>query len=485
MKPRFPLYIKITGWFFLNLLFLGVVFYGLFKAQFQVDVDSMLLGRAGDRLQAVSDLIAAELESVPTNQWNGVLARFSAAYKVNFQLFDNEGVLMAGPRDDPPGVVKEKILERRGPRGPGPPFGRGMGPGRRGEGQHRGLAGKFLLQTDQPVRYWVGIGIPCPDKQYPKPGPIVLLASSASLLGGGLFVDFTPWVVVGFVALLCSVLFWLPLVRSLTRSISQMTAATENIAQGNFQARVGTARSDELGTLGAAINRMAQRLTDYVSGQKRLLGDIAHELRSPIARMQMALGILEQKASDAQKPYFEDLREELRETTLLVDELLAFSKASLDRAGLKLRPVSLADVAAKALRRESAKDARVECAIAPELQVLGDPDLLARALGNVVRNAIRYAGQAGPIILSARPAGGTVELSVADQGPGIPPESLARVFDPFFRVDDSRDRHTGGVGLGLSIVKTCVEACEGTVECRNRTPTGLEVLIRLKPAAGE
>ena len=111
-----------------------------------------------------------------------------------------------------------------------------------------------------------------------------------------------------------------------------------------------------------------------------------------------------------------------------------------------------------------------------------DAELLVRALANLVRNSIRYAGEAGPITLSGRREGNLILLTVSDCGPGVPANELARIFDPFYRVDVSRDRATGGVGLGLAIVKTCVEACGGSVSCRNREPKGLDVTLQLRAA---
>jgi two-component system sensor histidine kinase CpxA len=113
---------------------------------------------------------------------------------------------------------------------------------------------------------------------------------------------------------------------------------------------------------------------------------------------------------------------------------------------------------------------------------LGDPDLLLRSISNLIRNAIRYAGEAGPITIRAEHGPGFVKLILEDCGPGIPEAALAQVFDPFYRADPSRSRETGGVGLGMAIVKTCVESCSGTVSCRNRTPSGLEVTLTLKAA---
>jgi two-component system sensor histidine kinase CpxA len=108
--------------------------------------------------------------------------------------------------------------------------------------------------------------------------------------------------------------------------------------------------------------------------------------------------------------------------------------------------------------------------------------LLTRALANLIRNAIRYAGKAGPIKIAGEQRGKQVVLSVLDNGNGIPEAELRKIFDPFYRLDVSRDRQTGGVGLGLAIVKTCVEACQGTVVATNRAPHGLQVTITLTAA---
>ena len=111
-----------------------------------------------------------------------------------------------------------------------------------------------------------------------------------------------------------------------------------------------------------------------------------------------------------------------------------------------------------------------------------DPKYLSRALGNLVRNAIRYAGQAGPIELQAKQESDLIIITIADQGPGLPSEILSHIFDPFSRPEEARSRDTGGVGLGLSIVKSCVEACGGTIDCRNRKPNGLEFSVTLQSA---
>jgi two-component system sensor histidine kinase CpxA len=310
----------------------------------------------------------------------------------------------------------------------------------------------------------------------------VVLMASASLTGGGLFFDVKPWAMVGAVVVVVSLLFWWPMMRGITRSIARIDRATLQIAEGNFAVRVDEARRDDLGRLGGSINQLATRLDGFVAGQKRFLGDIAHELCSPLARMQMALGILEQRADEKQQGYVEDVREEVQHMSGLVAELLSFSKAGLRSGELALKPVPLRELVERVVARETSPSDVVEIEVAAEWVVMADADLLARAVGNVLRNAIRYAGNAGPVLLRAVASGPEIVLTVRDSGPGVPESSLAKLFDPFFRPDVSRTADTGGVGLGLAIVKTCVEACQGRVSLRNLQPHGLEVEIRL-PAA--
>ena len=165
----------------------------------------------------------------------------------------------------------------------------------------------------------------------------------------------------------------------------------------------------------------------------------------------------------------------------LVAELLAFTRAGLlPRAATRVR-VELAPLVARVLAREAADDA-VSVELPADLAVLADADLLARALANLVRNALRYAGRGAAIAVSARRAGDEIELLVEDSGPGVPPEALARLGEPFFRAESARERSTGGAGLGLAIVRSGVEACGGTLRFANRSPSGLQASIRLAAA---
>jgi two-component system, OmpR family, sensor histidine kinase CpxA len=359
------------------------------------------------------------------------------------------------------------------------------------EGPPRASAPRFMLRTDSPRQYWVGMRLPAGDLLRPagrgpmndpmrgRPAGPVLLMSSASLTGGGLFFDVKPWVIVTVAVVVVSVLFWLPMIHGITRSIARIDRATLRIAEGDFSVRVDEARRDDLGRLGGSINQLATRLDGFVAGQKRFLGDIAHELCSPLARMQMALGILEQRADERQQGYVEDVREEVQHMSALVAELLSFSKAGLRSGNLALQPVNLREVVDRVVDRETSPSDRVEIEMPGDLVVMAEADLLARAVGNVLRNALRYAGDAGPVVLRATRDGNEAVLTLRDSGPGVPEESIAKLFDPFYRPDASRTADTGGVGLGLAIVKSCVEACRGRVSLRNLQPCGLEVAIRL------
>jgi two-component system, OmpR family, sensor histidine kinase CpxA len=287
---------------------------------------------------------------------------------------------------------------------------------------------------------------------------------------------------VGAGAILFSAIIWFPFVRRANRAITEMIRATEAIAEGDFEVSAPADRSDELGQLAAAINHMASRLNGFVQGQNRFLGDIAHELCSPVARIQLALGILERKAKQELRANVDDLHEEVQEMSGLINELLSFSKAGLQGEEIKLDQVNLSQSVAEVVRREGKENAELKIEVDDAIVVMAEPKFLDRALGNLIRNAIRYAAKDGPIVIDAERDDAWVSIRVTDCGKGIPAESVQQIFDPFFRPDDSRVRLTGGAGLGLAIVRACIESCDGSVRCRNLQPRGFEVTLRLNAA---
>jgi two-component system, OmpR family, sensor histidine kinase CpxA len=268
----------------------------------------------------------------------------------------------------------------------------------------------LLVRPSPEHEYWVSVPIPILSSSHGEPVHGAVIWQFSSLWTNSFFFDYRPWLAVIFAVVLISVACWLPLIRGLTRAISQMTRATAQIAQGHFEIALPTTRGDELGQLSGSINRMAQRLSDLVQGQRRFLSDIAHELCSPIARMQVGLGILQQRASEDTADYVSDVAEEATHVSGLINELLSFSKAEIGTTQAQLTRVNVAEVARKVVEREGSNEAKVETEIDPDLEVIAQPEYLYRSLANLVRNAIRYASGSGPISLSARLVAKTVSI---------------------------------------------------------------------------
>jgi two-component system sensor histidine kinase CpxA len=484
MPRRFPLYAKILLLFFLNLALLAVMFWMPFRAQFRTGPDWLLPRDASDRIDTVSDIILHELEQEPQAKWNETLHTFDNGYhnKVRFLAFDGRGQQLAGDSMDLPAEIRQRLMGPPGPQRHEPRMepSRVEPPDEPPRGPPRDPRPKFMSHSRNPSRYWVIVHLMFDARDEPRRAPLNLVLVSDTLGAGGLFFEVGPWINMGLAAVALSALLWFPLVRGINRSIAQMTQATRRIAEGRFETRVAEGRRDELGDLGRAVNQMAERLAGLVAGQKRFLGDVAHELCSPLAKLRVSLGILEQRAGAEHKDYVARAEEEAAHIAGLVNELLSFSKASLAAPPAQLRPVNVLDAVEKAVRREAPASTHVKLEVPGDVMVRADAELLTRALSNLLRNAVRYAGEAGPITIRAQREQDAVRIVVADRGPGVPASDLPRLFDPFYRADASRDRSTGGVGLGLAIVKTCIESCGGTAACRNLEPSGLEVTMRLQ-----
>ena len=475
-----PLSRKILGLALLNLILIALVLALFAQWQFGLSVESLVLGPARDRVMGIANAVGRELDLTPDASRTELLAAYSRRYGVDFYLTDPRGQSLAGAAIELPAALLDRMRYHSGPggKGPGPP-GPGFGP--RGGPPSEPA---FLTITRKPLTYWIGVRMPINGPNGERGVPAVLLLRASSIWNSQLFFDWRAllWLAatLAAVALLC----WWPFVHRVTRSIRQMDHATEEIAQGRFDKHVMLRRRDELGHLGRQINRMAGRLEGFVKHQKRFLGDIAHELSAPIARIQFALGILEQKVGDAQRAHVDVLREEIQEMSGLVNELLLFSKAGMRAEEAPLKPVALGAIVQRAVAHHAPGVSPIQVAVAPTLSVIAYEPYLLRAISNLLRNAVRYAGEDGPIAIGARQEGGQVLLTVSDCGPGLPEESLEEVFAPFYRLESARSRDTGGAGLGLAIVKSCIEACHGTVECRNRKPSGLEVTISLPGGNG-
>jgi two-component system sensor histidine kinase CpxA len=264
MKPRLPLFTKVLFLSFLNLCLLGLVVDLIVRAQFRLHPGSFLLAPAQGRMIAAGHALALELEEIHPERWNETLARYGQTYRVTFVLFDETGERVAGPELPVPAEVAVKIPRRQRVREGPPPANT---PEPKGPPQEPGRAARapapplFLTATTHPTGYWAGVRVPVRQDRPENPHPGTLLMMSPSLLASQLFFDITPWLTIGLAVILVSVVCWLPFIRGLTRSISQMTRAAGQIAEGRFEVQVSARRRDELGQLGATVNRMASRLS--------------------------------------------------------------------------------------------------------------------------------------------------------------------------------------------------------------------------------
>ncbi len=272
----------------------------------------------------------------------------------------------------------------------------------------------------------------------------------------------------------------------LTSPLRRLQYAVNCFGRGDFSARAQSHRRDELGQLARTFNQMADRIQTLLAAERRLLLDISHELRSPLARLCVAVELARSKSSN--DAMLDRIEKEAERLNSLVSELLQVTRAEGDPSKLRTEPVQLDELIEEIVEdtsiEASAKNCILELKGAQAVNMSGDAELLRRAVENVVRNAIRYAPVGTAIDIELHASGSLAEVSVRDRGPGVPEQALPRIFDAFYRVEEDRDRASGGVGLGLAIAKRAVELHKGKLYARNANP-GLMVVIELPVAAAE
>jgi two-component system sensor histidine kinase CpxA len=284
------------------------------------------------------------------------------------------------------------------------------------------------------------------------------------------------------------------LARYLTAPVVRLRAATQRLAAGDLSARAGgltARRRDEMAQLVRDFDTMAERLEAAVHAQARLLHDISHELRSPLARLNVASALAHQRAGREAHSALERIDLEAERLNELIGGLLTIARLDSGNDARQKAPIFLGEmveaIAADANFEAQGRNCGVESVIKEDCLVMGAPILLHSAIENVVRNAARYTreGTSAHITLERGHGDGGAEalIRIIDSGPGVPEESLDKLFRPFYRIDDARGRQTGGVGLGLAITERAVRLHGGTVKASNRLEGGLQVEIRLPLAA--
>jgi two-component system sensor histidine kinase CpxA len=288
------------------------------------------------------------------------------------------------------------------------------------------------------------------------------------------------------VALVVSGLICYFLARYLTRPILQLRAASRQLAAGRLDTRAGSAsqlRKDELGDLVRDFNTMADRLEALVSSQRQLISDVSHELRSPLARLVVAMDLArERKGED---PAFNRMEKDFERLSEMVGRLLTVARLDATSASVEMKQIGLgrlvADVVSDAEFAARERQRSVVFAGDEEIYVSGNGNLLRSAIENIVLNAVRYTapGTAVEVHLRADKETDSALLTVRDHGPGVPEGELENIFRPFYRVTNARDEQSGGVGLGLAITDRVVRLHGGRASAMNALGGGLEVQVRI------
>jgi two-component system, OmpR family, sensor histidine kinase CpxA len=277
----------------------------------------------------------------------------------------------------------------------------------------------------------------------------------------------------------------------LTKPVTRLRAATQQLAAGDLTARAGdpnSKRRDEIAGLIRDFDAMAARLENLVNAQSRLLNDISHELRSPLARLNVALGLARQRSGPESAAMLERIELEAGRLNELIGRLLTLARLEDGEQRVAATPVLLDEVVLNVAEDAEFEAQARHCHVHSDIPagswgVRGDASLLHSAIENVVRNAIRYTREGTTVEIhlekTKRAAGEEAVVRVTDCGSGVPTEALEKLFQPFYRLDDARGRQTGGVGLGLAITERAVRFHGGRVSALNRAEGGLMVEIYL------
>jgi two-component system sensor histidine kinase CpxA len=291
-----------------------------------------------------------------------------------------------------------------------------------------------------------------------------------------------PWTFLpyyGLILLAVALLCW-PLAMNIGSPLRALARTVDRFGQGDLSIRAQYKRRDEIGALAGSFDRMADRIETLLTAERRLLQDVSHELRSPLARLSFAAELV-RTAPDLDQSVSR-LKKEISRLSDLVGALLQMTRAEGDPESGERKEFALDGLVADLVDDCSVEAAAHHCEIAfrnaGEVSMTGDPELTRRAIENVLRNAIQYSPENTRVDVELESAGGTARIAVRDRGAGVPEDQLTRIFQPFFRVDGSRNGATGGVGLGLAIASRAVSLHHGRIKAKNEHP-GLLVTMEI------
>jgi two-component system, OmpR family, sensor histidine kinase CpxA len=470
---------RILGLAFLNLaLLMVIVGYSVHSFYYTGDDRVPCWPPIEDRILSVSRFISFDLLENDSQGWDSILAKYSADTPFQFYLFNGRGRQIAGKPIALPPSLRGWTRNVDASLTYSPRWNSDDRPD-----SQRGNGVFFLKREGEPKSYWAATHILMHYTDTDMYGHATLVWKFSRLWTSSYFVNFWPYLGIIGASVLVTLLCWVPVMRNLVGAFSKLTNATSEIAHGNFEVDLSTARQDEIGQLSRSIEWMAKQLSGLLNQQRRFVSDAAHELCSPTSRMQVLLAILEQhEIPDRSARYIQDLKEETEQMSQLVSDLLAFSKTELGAWDVPREEIELSSLIASVVEQERLAPQAITQDIDAGMTVFAARSYLSKAIGNLLRNAEKHAASYGPIEIVGTSVENDVLIEVRDSGPGLDPEDLENIFRPFYRPEFARTRETGGVGLGLAIVKNCIEICRGTVYCRNRSPHGLIVEIRLPVA---
>ncbi len=262
--------------------------------------------------------------------------------------------------------------------------------------------------------------------------------------------------------------------------LNQLAETVRRFGVGDLSARVYSRRHDGIGDVGRAFDQMADRMENLLIAERRLLQDISHELRSPLARLSFAAELA--RTSPDRDAAAMRVNKEIDHLTDLVQSLLHVTREEGDLSARKMEPVALDTLVNELLEdceiEAAARDCRLVSTGSNHVELLADPVLLRRAMENVLRNAIWHAPPGSNVEVALDATEGNALVTIRDYGPGVPAEALTQIFKPFFRVDSSRNAGSGGVGLGLAITQRAINLHHGQVWAENAEP-GLRVSVEI------
>jgi two-component system sensor histidine kinase CpxA len=289
------------------------------------------------------------------------------------------------------------------------------------------------------------------------------------------------------IALFVSAVVCFFLARYLVSPVDQLRRVTRQIASGDLGVRVSSklkGRHDELGLLACDLDTMAERVRNLLELKQQLLRDVSHELRSPLARLQLALSLASRQEGSSVERHLARIGCEADRLEELIARTLKLARLERPMQGVENTPLDVAELLTNIVADVGIEADALGCSVALQtdrlLQVNGDPELLRSAMENVIRNAVRYAPAGSKVAIDARRVDARgIEVVVQDRGPGVPEKDLELIFEPFYRVDAARNRAVGGDGLGLAIAARAVAIHGGTIQARNLGSGGLAVHVSL------